>query len=80
MSTIHTCVNCGKKLEKMGDGRLFKKLLICADCHKIVKRCMDRAEKMFEAALTLYADTLRVALIRKQVNLPRMPKEDYMPP
>lgn len=79
MSKTHVCTNCDKPIEKMGDGKIFSGVLVCVACHKIAQTQYDRARRTLDTILDLYKDVLRSALVRKQMNLPSIPKDPVMP-
>lgn len=70
------CTNCDKALVKEGDIRLFHGVVCCADCEKIVQHAYDRADTLVKHVLTLYKESLRMTLIKKQAHLPKLPVGD----
>lgn len=74
-----TCTNCGKLLTQADDVHMFQAVVCCQICHKIVQTKLERADTLLRNVLTIYRDTLRQALIKRQANLPTLPKEDTMP-
>lgn len=70
------CTNCDKILPKAADIHLFQGVVCCADCDKIVRHAYEKAETLVRHVLTLYKESLRAALIKKQAHLPKLPVGD----
>ena len=71
-----TCTNCSKILSIPEDIMTFQSVVCCPDCHKIVTTSYARAERLVGNVLSLYVESLRLALIKKQANLPKLPVGD----
>lgn len=61
------------------DVKVFQKVVTCADCHKIVETKLSKAARLLASVLSLYRESLRLALIKKQANLPALPRGNTMP-
>ncbi len=69
-----TCTNCGKALVSQDDIQTFQRVVCCKDCFKIVTNAYDKAVRLVDSVLSLYKESLRMALIKKQAHLPTVPQ------
>lgn len=75
--TATLCTNCKESLGT--EPKAFKGVIICVRCHKIVAHLSEKARRQYESYLLVYFETLRVALVKGQLNLPVLPSEQEMP-
>jgi len=75
--TTTLCTNCKESLGT--EPKAFKGVIICVKCHKIVAHLSEKARRQYESYLLVYFETLRVALVKGQLNLPVLPGEQEMP-
>jgi len=61
-------MNC-KKPVKQEDARIFQAVFCCPQCHEIATRAYKRLERELHHLLTLAGDSIRVALIRGELQL-----------
>jgi hypothetical protein len=76
---IDDCLNCGNKLPN--PPKVFQGVLICDGCFKIVSHCVQRTKQELNMLFTVYADMLRVALVKGELRPPPpAPAGKTMPP
>jgi hypothetical protein len=73
------CTNCKKELLS-GQAAVFHDVIICLDCHKMATTIMERAKAQVKMMLLVYADILRVALIKGTLQFPELPVEQLTIP
>jgi hypothetical protein len=76
-STRSACTNCKESLN--GKPFTFKTTIICEKCHKIVSHLVAKTKREYEYYMEIYFETLRVAIVRGELNFPVLPKEKTMP-
>lgn len=69
------CLNC-KKPVKPDDARIFQSVFCCPQCHEIAVRSYGRLERELRHLLTLAADSIRVALIRGELQVTNTEAKD----
>lgn len=63
-----SCLNCKKPVHP-DEARIFQAVFCCPQCHEIAVRAYGRLEKELRHLLTLAGDSIRVALIRGELQL-----------
>ena len=74
------CVNCGNEVEQK-DAKFFAQILVCPDCFFLAERLYARGKKELSMLLLLLKESIRVAIVQKQLQfspkvIEDMPQED----
>ena len=67
-----TCINCDGAL--LASPKVFQGLVICDTCNKIVEHRLKKVRAELQMVFQTYLETIRIALIKKQMHLPTLPK------
>jgi hypothetical protein len=74
------CVNCGTEVPEK-DVKFFTQILVCPDCYFMAERLYTRGKKELSMLLLLLKESIRVAIVQKQLQfspkiIEDMPQED----
>lgn len=69
---MHSCMNCGNPT---GGKYQFQGVVVCSSCQRLAKASYERAEHQCTMMLTVYKESLRVALASGRLRPADRPKQ-----
>lgn len=69
------CVNCGTDVPP-NEAKFFGKIFICPACYKIAERLYQRGEQELKMLLLVLHESIRVAIVQKQLQFSPQQVED----
>lgn len=74
---MHSCMNCGNPT---GGKYQFQGVVVCSSCQRLARTSYERAEQQCTMMLTVYKESLRVALASGRLRPSERPKQaDSLP-
>ena len=72
------CVNCQEEVDP-ADAKMFAQVYVCPSCHLMAERLYTRGEQELKMMLLLLKESIRLAIVRKELQFMQRLEDDAVP-